>query len=116
MNKLKKIWAFIKRNWKWILGGLAVVIAMIFGVKYIRNTRKNQIQQHKINVLKAENEVAKLEGKREVIRNLENSKEDEITAIDEDIKKLDDKIKSSRIEINKLTAEEKLERFKRLGY
>jgi len=116
LSWLKRLWRWIKRHWKWIVGGLGIAVAILFGISYRRNPDKSEIQKHKINVLKAEREVAHLQGKREMIRKQEDVVSSDIEKIEEEIKKVDEKILNSREEIKRFTAKEKLKKFKDLGY
>ena len=116
MNWLRKTQQWFKKHWKWVVGGLVLILTIFAGVKYRKQSTKAKVNRHKIKVLKAEREIAKLEGKREVIRNLERDTEVEVKIIDSDIGNLNDKIASSKTEVVKLTSEEKLKAFKGLGY
>jgi len=113
---LKRVWRWIKRHWKWLVGGLVIVIAIIFGATYRRGSSKAEIQKYKIKVLKAEREVAHLQGKREMIRKREDVVSLDIEVIDKSIKEIDKDIVTSRKEIARLDAKEKLNKFKDLGY
>jgi len=116
MSWLKKAWRWLKRNWEWIAGTVVLLFAAFFGATIIRDQKKRLIQQHKVKVLKAEREVARLEGKRDIIREREGDVEEEIKAIDADIEKLNEKIKNERDEVDRLSSKEKLEEFRKLRY
>jgi len=116
MPWLKRAWRFLKRHWKWAVGGLAILLAMLAGIRYRKYFRKAQINEHKIKVLQAEREVARLEGKREMIRKQEGTVEADILAIDAEIVALNKKIEESGGEVKRMTSQEKLDEFKKLGY
>lgn len=106
----------MKRNWKWVVGALVILVAILAGIRYRKYFRKAQINEHKIKVLRAEREIARLEGKRNVIRRQEGEVAGEIQAIDAEIETLNKKIVESSVEIKRMTSQEKLDEFKRLGY
>jgi chromosome segregation ATPase len=116
MAWLKRAWVWLKKNWKWVAGGVTILVMAALGVSYKRNLRKSELNRHKIKVLKTEREVARLEGQRDIIRKQESDVEGNISVIDDRIAAKTDEIKNSRNEIDRLTAEEKLKRFKDLGY
>jgi hypothetical protein len=111
-----KIKAWLKKWWKWVATGVAILSILLFGIAYRRNLEKQKIQQHKIKILKAKNAVERLEGRREVVRERQDVVAGEIEALDGEIAQLDEVIKHSRSEVERLTAKEKLARFKKLGY
>lgn len=116
MNWLKKAWDWLKRHWKWVASGVAVLLAVSAGATIIRDQKKKRIQSYKIRAMKAEREVARLEGKREVIRKQQGDVEAEMSIIDAEVEKLNKEIEVSRGEVDRLTSKEKLEEFRRLGY
>ena len=116
MKYLKKFWRWLKRNWKYIASGLGILLVASVGVAYRRNSKKAQVLKHKLNIKRAEREIGRLEGKREMIRKSENAAEADLEIIDAEVKKLDEKITVSREEVDRLSSKEKLEEFKRLGY
>jgi len=116
MRWLKKIWRWLKRNWKWVAGTVVVLLAASAGATLIRDRKKKLIHHHKVRVLKAERDVAHLEGRRDIIREREGDVAEEIKAVDADIEKLNEKIKTERDQVDRLSAKEKLEEFKNLGY
>jgi len=106
----------MKRHWKAVAATVGIILAAIAGIVIASNVRKRKKQEHKIKVLKAEKEVAKLEGKREVIRRQENAVEKDIEEIDKKIEAKNEEIKVARKEIDRLSSKEKLKEFKNLGY
>lgn len=93
-----------------------IILAVIGGVAIVRNTRKRRKRVCKINVLKAQKEIARLEGKREVIRRQEGMVTKKVVKVDAQIEAKADEIKKSRAEIDRLSSKEKLDEFKDLGY
>ena len=116
MTWLKRAWRFVRTNWKWFVSGAAIVIGAILAAQYSGKLGKSQILQHKLTVKRAEREIGRLEGRREMIREREGSVETDIEGIDVAIEKLKDTVKRSRSEVDRLTSKEKLDEFKRLGY
>lgn len=116
MRILKRAWRWSKRNWRYYLASIGIVLTIVLGIIYKRNKNKIQIQKHRIKVLQTKKKIAHLEGQREVIRRNENAVESDIKDIDKEIKNLDADIKVIRDEVSNLSNEEKLKRFKKLGY
>lgn len=116
MSRLKRAWRWVKRHWKVVAATVGIILAAIAGIVIAGNVRKRRKQEHKIKVLKAEKEVAKLEGKREVVRRQENAVAEEVEKIDAEIEAKTEEIKRSRAEIDRLSSKEKLKEFKDLGY
>ena len=116
MKYLKKAWRFFLRNWKWFASGLAILLAAFLSLAYKRNSKKAKILKHSLNVRKAEREIGRLEGRREIIRKAEGSVASDMAIIDAEVKKLDNKITASRAEVDKLSSRKKLEEFKKLGF
>lgn len=117
--KLKN-WYSQAKNWlcknkKWVAAGLAFIGAIIVGIIY-KSGGKSLLQQKKIEVMTYEREATRLEGQRDMIREREGENSEVIKEIEVRIKAVNDDIVRVRAEVDKMTAEEKLKEFKKLGY
>jgi uncharacterized small protein (DUF1192 family) len=121
VNTLKKIWAWVKAHWKWVVAGLAVLVALIVGARIARG-RVNpppipeKIQKRKEKVAFLQGEINQLEGQKAGIKAKETAAEGEIEDLTNQVTDLNGKIAEVREEVPTLSAEEKLKRFKELGY
>ena len=120
MSLWSKIKNFCRVNWKYlvyIISLLGIFILGNFFYKRFKSSGKSLlIKQFQYELAKNENEISFLEGKRSVIKEQEGEVTDEIEYLDGRINSLKASMDSKKKEINRLTAEEKLEEFKRLGY
>jgi len=116
MSWLRRAWQWSKKNWKWLAGGATVLILAILGASYKKDALKAALNRNKLKVLEAEREVARLEGQRDYIRKQEGDVSVNIEVLDARIAEKTDEIKAARVEVDRLTAEQKLKRFKDLGY
>lgn len=117
LEVLRKIGVWIKAHWKWVLGGLAVIVAFIVGARVARKpTPPANISKGQERIAYLQGEINQLEGLKTVIKSQETSTEADIEDTTRRVKILDDKITAAREEVDKLDAEEKLKRFKELGY
>jgi peptidoglycan hydrolase CwlO-like protein len=116
----KSIWQWIKKYWKWVVGGLTFLVLFVLIARAISQGKQGKLKaemlKHQVVVLTAQREIARLEGQRDIIRKQEATVTTEIDQLDAKIDALDSQIVSSRKEIDRLSAEEKLQRFKELGY
>jgi len=116
MAWLKRAWRWCKRNWQIIAGALGIVVAAIAAGMFRKDIQRALINKRKVEVHKNKVKIAKLEGKREIIRRREGEVADEVEAIDKEIKAIDMKIEIDGREIKKMSAKRKLKEFKDLGY
>ena len=116
MAKLKKAYAWCKRNIRWILAAIGVVIAVVVAI--IMRADKKQIEKLLIEskVLKVQRDISYLEGKKAVLAEKEGNVDAEIAKIDTRIAELDAALKAKNGAIDKMSMEDRLAEFKRLGY
>lgn len=121
MKVLKKIWEWVKAHWKWVVAGLAVLVALITGGLLARRPgeptvlpEKTQKRKEKVAFLKGE--INQLEGQKAGIKEKEAKVQGDIEDLTNQIEKTDGQIADVREEVPTLSAEEKLKRFKELGY
>jgi peptidoglycan hydrolase CwlO-like protein len=116
----KSIWQWIKKYWKWVVGGLTLLVLLILIAKAVargsQGKLKAEMLKHQVKILTMQREISRLEGQRDIIRQQASAVTAEIDQLDAKIDALDTQIASSRKEIDRLSAEEKLRRFKELGY
>jgi len=116
MKKLNKAWIFIKKNWKWItatLGIISLILCLYWGIE---DKLLLAITKKKIELSKNQKEIDKLEAKLEVLQLSEDSVQEEIDSITDRIDSIKKDISKRKAEINKLTLQQKADRFKDLGY
>jgi len=115
-----KIKNFCRVNWKYLVYIVSLFGIFIIGTFFYRKIKLSGksllIKQFQYELAKNENEISFLEGKRSVIKEQEGEVNDEIEYLDGRINSLKFSIDSKKKEINRLSAEEKLEHFKKLGY
>jgi uncharacterized membrane-anchored protein YhcB (DUF1043 family) len=121
MKTLGKIWAWVKAHWKWVVAGLAVVVALIVGARIAKGRVgpppiPEKIQKRKEKVAFLQGEISQLEVQKTTIASREAATEEDIKKISTEISELDKKIADAREEVLRLSAEEKLKKFKELGY
>lgn len=117
MTRLQKILAWLKKYSGWILAGTVAIIAIVFSFNRTKIvTKTDRIKQLEKEVVKAENEVNFLMGKKEMLKDDYAENEKAIIEIDKKLENLDNQLKLKKLEIQKRTMEENLERFKELGY
>jgi septal ring factor EnvC (AmiA/AmiB activator) len=121
MKTLRKIWDWVKAHWKWVVAGLAVLGALILGTLVARRSgdpaplpEKTQKRKEKVAFLQGE--INQLEGQKDVIQGQEEDAASDIKKADDQVAKIDGQIAEVREEVSTLSAEEKLKRFKNLGY
>jgi peptidoglycan hydrolase CwlO-like protein len=117
LAKLKKIWKWIKDNTGWIIAGVVAILIFVFSIdKDTTSTKTKKIRQLEKDIVKAENEVNFLLGKKEMLKEDYAENEAAILEIDKKLENLENQLNLNKQEINKRTMEENLERFKELGY
>jgi hypothetical protein len=122
MANLKKIWRWIKVNWKIValsVIAIAIVVAYTLSEKGSSSLEKKlakKISKKKIEIIKNKKDIAYLVGKRDEILNRVIIIDDDLDLVNKRIKFIKNDIKKTKTEINKLTIEKKLARFERLGY
>ena len=117
MTNLKKSLAWLKKYSGWILAGIVAIIAIVFSFNRKKIvTKTDRIKQLEKEVVKAENEVNFLMGKKEMLKDDYAENEQAILEIDKKLENLDNQLMLKILEITKRTMEENLEKFNELGY
>ncbi len=123
MNALIKVWSGIKsvykwtkRNIVWVAGGTIAVLSFIFYALLKREKLESNVARKEAKVAKIEKEIVGLEEKKKFIRSQDREVDEEITKVEIKIRNLDEKAKSLRADTNRMSAKEKLDEFKKLGY
>lgn len=111
----RKLKSWVVRNWKglvWLVSMLMFVLALIF-LKKGKIIPKLMMRSE---VSKYELEVAKLEGRRELLMKETSGVEAEIDMVDKELAAYKEKIAYARKIIGTLNDQEKLDKFRDLGY
>lgn len=107
--------SWLYTNWKIVVS----FITLLFAVLFIWSSRRSDVllkSKKEAEVLKTEREVAKLEGTRDLIKEQEGEVSEKIKDVDRQILDLDKKLVADKLELRRLTAKEKLKKFKEFGY
>jgi len=107
---------FVKKYWKWIAGGLAILVAIISVFCTKKDSIKELIRLSKLELAKNKKEVEVLEAQKKKIEAQTEVTEEEIQRIDAAIVEVEEKIEKNKKAISSLTLEEKLQKFDDLGY
>jgi len=113
---LQKVFSFIRKHWKVIAGGLAIIIAIISVFCTKKDSIKELIRLSKLELAKNKKEVAVLEAKKKEIEAQTEVTEEEIQRVDLQIEAANQKIEKHKEAIASLTLEEKFQKFNDLGY
>ena len=117
MSKLKKAWEWVKAHWKWIVGGLLLIIGAIVGYKLARKRPDDPpIGDHERTVAFTQGEIAQLEGQKEALSGKVADAEKDIKATDGKIAAVDKQITDAREAVPNMSDAEKLARLRKLGY
>jgi len=121
LNKLKLAWSWSKAHWKWILGGVLLVLSAIVGFRLAKKSpvisgTTPEIEKAKEKVAYTQGEVAQLEVKKTEIKKQETTTEESIASLGKKIQAVQDATLKARGEVPALSDDEKLKRFKKLGY
>lgn len=116
MNKLKIALLFIKKNWKAFAWTLVILVGIIILYLFKNSIKDLLIQKKYIEIAKSNKEKAQLEVRKEIVQAQINHTEEQIKEIDERIGQIDVEIHAARVDISKMTLDEKLGRFDDLGY
>jgi peptidoglycan hydrolase CwlO-like protein len=117
MKTLRKIWAWLKKHWKWVVGGLLLVVGAIAGYKLARKRPSDPpIGERERKVAFTQGEIAQLEGQKEVLSGKVADAEKGIKETDGKIAAVDKEIADVREAVPKLSDAEKLARLRKLGY
>ncbi len=116
MRILRSITRFFKNNWKWLsitLGIIALILCLYWGINDIRQLN---ITKKKIDIAKGLKEIASLENKREALQDSKKDTKQEIDGINNRLDAIKKDLIKRKAEIDKLTIEQKMDRFNKLGY
>jgi peptidoglycan hydrolase CwlO-like protein len=117
MLSLKKMWIWVKTNWQLVLIILCVLsISTAYLASRYKTPKRALVTTNKVSILMKEMEIVRLESMKEYIDKC-------LVNLDLDIKQIDEKIAEKKTQISsieqtnkKLSMQEKLEKFKQLGY
>jgi len=116
MKKIKNIAIFIKKYWKWFamtLGIVSLILCLYWGINDIKQLN---IIKKKVELAKYKKEIAMLESRLELLQNSKLDTSREIEKIDAELVVINDNINKSKRAILKLTLEQKIDSFNRMGY
>ncbi len=116
MRWLRKGWRWVSRHWKLVLAGCAILLSVVLGLRYRKNTITARIQKHKLAILRSQKDVIALEAQRDRVREREGEVSLKLDMVNADLANLDEDIMRSRSRIKRLTSAEKLAEFKDMGY
>lgn len=117
MSTLKKIWAWVKAHWKWIVGGLLLIVGAIVGYKLARKRPEDPpIGEHERTVAFTQGEIAQLEVQKDALSGKVADAEKDIKKTDGKIAEVDKQIADAREAVPNMSDAEKLARLRRLGY
>ena len=121
LDKLKLAWSWSRAHWKWILGGAALVLSVIVGLRFAKKSTEtsgttSKIETAKSKVAFTQGEIAQLEVKKTEIQAKEATTEESIASLGKKIQAVQDATLKARGEVPAMSADEKLKRFKKLGY
>lgn len=116
MKTLKKIFVWIKDHLVLVGTLLASVVIAVLYFMLGRSKKNEEILEHKNKILEASGEIRRLEGIKEAIKSSENVVDEEIKKLDDHINSLNAEIEDRKKKISEMSAEEKLDEFKDLGY
>ena len=121
LDKLKLAWSWSRAHWKWILGGVALVLSVIVGLRFAKKSTEtsgttSKIETAKSKVAFTQGEIAQLEVKKTEIQAKEATTEESIDSLGKKIQAVQDATLKARGEVPAMSADEKLKRFKKLGY
>jgi len=112
----KRVFLYMKKYWKWILGGIAF-IAAVSGLIFVKDEVISMcIYNRKLDLMKKKKEIDLLEVKKAIIKTRIDFTEEQIAEVDSKIAEIKADMDKDRKEISKLTLKQKLDRFNDLGY
>lgn len=116
LKALRVVWEWVKTHWKWVVAGLAVIVALIVGARIAKKPTPPPIGKRQEKVAFLKGQISQLEEQKTGIKAKETVAEGEIEDLTNQVTELDGKIAEVRAEVPTLSAEEKLKRFQKLGY
>jgi len=116
MKTLKKIWVWVKKHWKIVIGVLVTILVSTVYILGKKSFLDEALMGDRKKIIKKKKEITVLEAEKDLIRM-------NIDRVDADINKVDEKILSHKKEIGRvkdkiseLKRHEKLRKFKDMGY
>lgn len=115
-KQIKISWLWVKTNWKYLLSALGILITII-SIAYLRNNySKYSITKKKLELDKAKQEAAKLEGKKEILAQNREKNEEKIKQVEVRIETVTKKIVKRRAEVKAMSLKEQVNAYDDLGY
>ena len=115
-KKIKIAWLWLKTHWKVLLGAIGILTTII-SIAYIRNNYPQYaITKKKLELDKAKQEAAKLEGKKEILAQNREKNEEAIKQVDVRLDTVTKQIVKRRAEVKALTLKEQMGAYDDLGY
>jgi chromosome segregation ATPase len=116
MTKFDKFLVWVKKYWKILVGGALLVFGVIAAILLRRRSHALERAVLAADIATAQREVARLEGKREAIKGRIDAVDKRTADIDSALEENTKQITVRKTAVDSMTSEEKLKRFKELGY
>lgn len=116
LTKWQKLLGWLKKYWKVILSVLGA-IAGVFALLFIRKQAKSlERAEDALEIAENGKDIARLEGRREAVKERIRGVDERISELDARVDEETKNLNLRKKEIENMTLEEKVKRFKELGY
>lgn len=116
MTRTQKVWAWVVKYWQVFAGILGTLAGVVIVVLFKRNKASNQRHETSAEIAANERDIARAEGRQEATRERIRAVDEQIDLVNGQLEDQTRKLRNARKEVENMTSEEKIERFRELGY